>query len=267
METLTIRFHIAEKMTIENVNQNFRDNKWSWFICMSCFFGNFLLGGIKRSFGLALPILKSYFDTNTTALSWVASILEGMYYVVGPLASVIANKIGLGLTNVTGSILTGIGLFISTFVPNVYLMMATYSIMCGLGLGFIYLPASVACNYYFEKRIGLATGISKIGYSIGGIVFPLLSHLIISTAGWKAMFYMFACAALSNCGFGAVVNFISLSNRQALYKEIESDNATNYNQDIEENEQRNGKNEGSENTEIHKAGKSSSIRNKVTLTR
>ena len=249
---------------MENINPNSKDSKWSWFICMSCLFGNLLLGGIKRSFGLALPILKSYFDTNTTAISWVASILEGMYYVVGPLASLIANEIGLGLTNVTGSILTGIGLCISTFVPNVYLMMVTYSIICGLGLGFIYMPASVACNYYFEKRVGLATGISKIGYSIGGIVFPLLSHLIIDTAGWKAMFYMFACTSLLNCGFGAVVNSISLSNKQALYKEIESSNATNHDQNILGNEQRNGKIENSENSEIHRAEKSSKIRNKVT---
>ena len=254
-------------MKMENINPNFKDNRWSWFICMSCFFGNLLLGGIKRSFGLALPILKSYFDTNTTAISWVASILEGMYYVVGPLASLIANKIGLGLTNVTGSILTGIGLCISTFVPNVYLMMVTYSIICGLGLGFIYLPASVACNYYFEKRIGLATGISKIGYSIGGIVFPLLSHLIISTAGWKAMFYMFACAALFNCGFGAVVHSISISNRQALYKEIENNDINDYNKNIVENEPRNNKNERSENSEDHKATKSSSIQNKVRTSR
>ena len=101
---------------MENINPKSMYNKWSWVICMSCFFGNLLLGGIKRSFGLALPILKSYFDTNTTAISWVASILEGMYYVVGPLASIVANRIGMGLTNFTGSILTGIGLCISTVV-------------------------------------------------------------------------------------------------------------------------------------------------------
>ena len=87
-----------------------KDKGWSWFICISSFFGNLLIGGIKRSFGLALPIMKSYFNANTTAVSWVASILEGMYYVVGPLASVIANVIGLGFTNVTGSILAAIGL-------------------------------------------------------------------------------------------------------------------------------------------------------------
>ena len=110
---------------MENINPKSKDNKWSWFICMSCFFGNLLLGGIKRSFGLALPIIKSYFDTNTTAISWVASILEGMYYVVGPLASIVANRIGMGLTNFTGSILTGIGLCISTVVPTVYLMMVS----------------------------------------------------------------------------------------------------------------------------------------------
>ena len=193
-------------MTKERVRKHIKDNGWAWFICISCFFGNFILGGIKRSFGLALPIMKTYFNTNTTAISWVASILEGMYYVVGPLASFVANRLNLGLTNVIGSILTAIGLCISTFVPNIFLMMVTYSIVCGLGLGFIYLPASVACNYFFERRIGLATGISKTGYSIGGILFPLLAHSLLRTSGWKSMFYMFSVTALINCGFGTVIN-------------------------------------------------------------
>ena len=37
--------------------------------------------------------------------------------------------------------------------------MLTYGIMGGFGVGCIYLPAVVACGYYFEKRRALATGL------------------------------------------------------------------------------------------------------------
>ena len=223
-------------MMIEGANKISKDGLWGWLVCMSCFFGNLLLGGIKRSFGLALPVMKSYFNTSTTTLSWVASILEGMYYVVGPLASFVSNRIGLGLTSIIGSFLTSIGLSMSTFIPNIYLMMLTYSIICGLGLGFIYLPASVACNYHFEKRIGLATGISKTGYSIGGIIFPLLAHSLIITSGWKAMFYMFTCTALLNCGFGVILKLSTPSKSGIPYKEIEDNETVDANRDIVDNE-------------------------------
>ena len=50
-----------------------------------------LFRGIKTSFGLALPGLKIYFEESTASISLVESLLEGMYYIVGPLASIVAN--------------------------------------------------------------------------------------------------------------------------------------------------------------------------------
>ena len=40
--------------------------------------------------------------------------------------------------------------------------MLTYGIMGGFGVGCIYLPAVVACGYYFEKRRALATGLMSV---------------------------------------------------------------------------------------------------------
>ena len=184
----------------------YKDGVRGWIVCLSCFVGNFILGGIKRSFGLALPSLKSYFDSDTSSLSLVASILEGMYYIVGPFASLSANKFGLRATSLIGSILTCAGLLISTTATNVVMIILFYSILGGTGLGFIYLPASVACNYYFEKHRGLATGVSKCGYSIGGIICPLVANLVIANSGWTAMFYTFSCASIINCGFSFLLD-------------------------------------------------------------
>ena len=87
-----------------------KDGGWGWIVCLSCFAGHLIIGGIKRSYGLALPLLKTYFETNTALISCVASILEGMYYIVGPIVSMVANKIGLSPTCIIGSILTFFGL-------------------------------------------------------------------------------------------------------------------------------------------------------------
>jgi len=220
----------------KNMKRFSKDGGWCWFVCFSCFVGHLILGGIKRSFGLALPLLKSYFEISTALISWVASILEGMYYIVGPLVSIVANRIGLRLTCIIGSILTAVGLALSTTAPNVYILIITYSVIAGTGLGFIYLPVSVACNYYFEKRIGLATGISKSGYSIGGIIFPLLANLVLSTSGWKAMFYMFSVAALVNCGCSVLLNpFFHLKSLMP-YEEIVNNELSNSNNDNTEEE-------------------------------
>ena len=45
--------------------------------------------------------------------------------------------------------------------PSVGVMMVTYGVMGGLGLGLIYLPAIVSVGFYFERRRALATGEKK----------------------------------------------------------------------------------------------------------
>ena len=52
------------------------------------------------------------------------------------------------------------GLCLSTLSPNVPILMLTYGVIGGFGLGLIYLPAVICVGYYFESKRALATGIS-----------------------------------------------------------------------------------------------------------
>jgi len=45
-----------------------------------------------------------------------------------------------------------VALLLSTRATSVPLLMVTYGILGGFGLGMVYLPATVACGYYFERR-------------------------------------------------------------------------------------------------------------------
>jgi MCP family monocarboxylic acid transporter-like MFS transporter 14 len=54
-------------------------------------------------------------------------------------------------------------MLLSTQSVNVPMLMVTYGIMGGFGLGLVYLPSVIACGYYFEKKRALATGISVCG--------------------------------------------------------------------------------------------------------
>ena len=63
---------------------------------------------------------------------------------------------------IAGAIFSCLSIVLSTFSPNVGVLMLTYGIMGGFGVGCIYLPAVVACGYYFEKRRALATGLFSV---------------------------------------------------------------------------------------------------------
>ena len=78
--------------------------------------------------------------------------------LVGPIASLCVNKIGARLTCIAGAIVSGVAIFISTFSVNVYMLMAFYGVLGGIGLGLMYVPAVTAVGYWFEKKRSLVTG-------------------------------------------------------------------------------------------------------------
>ncbi len=64
--------------------------------------------------------------------------------------------------------------------------------------GLIYLPAVVACGYYFERRRALATGISVCGSGVGCIAFAPLANFLLEEYGWQGAHLIFAGLCL-NC--------------------------------------------------------------------
>ena len=81
-------------------------------------------------------------------------------------------------TCIAGAIVSSISIFLSTFSPNVYLLMISYGVLGGFGLGLMYVPAVTAVGYWFEKKRSLVTGISTCGSGFGTIVFaPVVTAL------------------------------------------------------------------------------------------
>ena len=113
------------------------DGGWGWVVCIACLFGNFTTGGICLSFGIILPSLKEYFSESTAVISLVGSLLVGLVLASSPIAAILTNRFGLRPVYMIGSLVTGVSLLASTFAPNVYILLLTYGIFSGIGLGLI----------------------------------------------------------------------------------------------------------------------------------
>ena len=74
---------------------------------------------------------------------------------------------------------------LSTFSPSVPVLMLTYGVLGGFGLGLIYLPAIISVGFYFESRRALATGISVCGSGVGTFLFAPLANYLISVSTWQ----------------------------------------------------------------------------------
>ena len=88
-------------------------------------------------------------------------------------------------TCIAGAIVSAVSIFLSTFSPNVYLLMISYGVLGGLGLGLMYVPAVTAVGYWFEKKRSLVTGISTCGSGFGTIVFAPVVTALEAGLGWQ----------------------------------------------------------------------------------
>ena len=197
--------------SVKDLKATVPDGGWGWVVCASCLVGWMAIGGICMSYGIILPSLKVHFRQNTVVISLVGSILIGICGVIGPIVASMANRFGLRIVYMMGSITTGISIIAATFTTNAYVFLILYGVIAGFGIGFIMLPVSVGCNYYFDKRRALATGISKTGVSIGGFVFPPLADVLLERFDWKAVAYCFATISFISCVFGALIRPLELA--------------------------------------------------------
>ena len=72
-------------------------------------------------------------------MSWVGSLLCGVYLMSGPIVGGLVNKFGCRPVCIAGSVIACAGLALSTLSPNVPVLMLTYGVIGGFGLGLIYL--------------------------------------------------------------------------------------------------------------------------------
>ena len=74
----------------------------------------------------------------------VGSLLSGVAFMSGPIVGGLVNKFGCRFVCILGSVVACLGIGLSTLSPNVPVLMVTYGLVGGFGLGLIYLPATVA---------------------------------------------------------------------------------------------------------------------------
>jgi len=162
------------------------DGGWGWVIVAASFLCNMVLDGIAYSFGIFLKPLQKHFEGESTGtISLVGSILAGFIMLVGPISSILVNKFGPRVTCIAGACVSSAAIFLSTYSPNVYMLMISYGVVGGFGLGLMYVPAVTAVGYWFEKKRSLVTGISTCGSGFGTIVFAPVVTALLSITDWQ----------------------------------------------------------------------------------
>lgn len=180
------------------------DGGWGWVVVFSSFMIHLIADGVTYTFGIFYFELLQYFSSGKGLTAWIPSIMTGMTFAIGPVASGLTNKFGCRAITIAGSILAGIGLLLSVFAENIVTLIFTIGLCTGAGFGLIYLPAIVSVTCYFEKRRAFATGIAVAGSGIGSALFAPLTDFLITTFGWRGAMVIVSGLVLNCSVFGAL---------------------------------------------------------------
>ena len=74
--------------------------------------------------------------------------------------------------------------------------------VAGVGFGFMYLPAMTIIDHWFDKKMGLATGIAAAGSGIGQFVLSPFSEWLLSHVGLTWSFVIMSAVAGLGLVFG-----------------------------------------------------------------
>jgi len=195
------------------------DGGWGWVVVLASFTCNLILDGIAYTFGVLLNPLVKDFKSDRATVSWVGSLLCGTYMLSGPLVGGLVNRFGCRPVCMFGAIIAWAAISLSTLSPNVPVLMLTYGVLGGFGLGLIYLPAIISVGFYFESRRALATGISVCGSGVGTFLFAPIANHLISMSTWQTSNLIFGAICLLCILCGAAMRPLQVEVEQAVEEE------------------------------------------------
>ncbi len=91
---------------------------------------------------------------------------------------------------------------LSAFAPKIYYMYVSLGVIGGVSTGIFYIASLLIIAEYFDKKKGIATGITMAGSGIGFFVGPPIMDYLIKIYGWKLTISVCAGLILINAFIG-----------------------------------------------------------------
>lgn len=126
-----------------------------------------------------------FFSFFSYSIAWVGTLSFCLMYFLGPIMTTLCHKLGSHSLTFAGSILTALGLFISSYMEDIRLLFLTYGLVLGIGTSMCFYSSLCILNIHFKRRLSLAYGISMSGAGFGVPVISKLYNFVITNSGWR----------------------------------------------------------------------------------
>ena len=173
--------------------------KKRWIILAASCLINLCIGSLYAWSVFATP-MAAYLSSVTGSEVAGLAIIFTIANAVGPITMIsggfINDKIGPKWVIFIGGILFGLGMIASGFAKSVGMLLLTYGLGVGLGVGMVYgCTVSNSVKFFPDKR-GLVGGIATASYGISSVIIPIVANALIDNFDVTMAFKILGAAML-----------------------------------------------------------------------
>jgi MFS family permease len=158
---------------------------YGWVIAGTGFVISLVGLGVRYSFGVFFKSLEAEFALSRGATSSIFStymLLCCVFAIVGGWA---LDKYGPKIICFCIGSLTGLSLILTSQTSSLWHLYITYGLLLSLGTGALYPVVNSTTSRWFERRRGLALGITTSGGGVGAIVVAPFATYLITHLDWR----------------------------------------------------------------------------------
>jgi len=144
------------------------------------------IGLLTYSFTFWIASFQAEFGTSISTILLAASLSHVALAGIAPFAGRLLDSSAIQPFAIGGIVVFGVGYFLIAVSGAAWQIILLYSTLLPLGAAFAGpLSAQVATVRWFASKRGMALGITTLGSSIGGFVFPPIVTVFVASLGWR----------------------------------------------------------------------------------
>ena len=135
---------------------------------------------------VVLPAVQAEFGVSRADASLPYTLTMIGFGVGGMVMGRIADRVGVMVPLVFGSVCLGAGYVVAGMAANIWGFMLAQGVLVGfLGSSATFAPLIADTSLWFERRRGIAVAVCASGNYVAGAVWPPVIQHFVETAGWR----------------------------------------------------------------------------------
>ena len=168
---------------------------YGWIIVIASLIVIAVLIGIRFSFGVFFKSIQGELDLTRAVTSSVFSVhmlLAAAFAVIGGWAF---DRYGPRSIVLLMGLIAGASLLITSQANSLWQLYLSYSLLLAIGTGGIIPVVTATVSKWFDKRRGLAIGLTTSGPGLGTLVMAPLAASLITNFGWRMSYIVLGLVA------------------------------------------------------------------------